>query len=59
MTAGDTSMAGRRRAELQARCARERNELALMAASTMSRLHLRDVLRVVRLVRRLLRLFSR
>jgi hypothetical protein len=47
-----------RREELLARCRRERNELAVLTSSVAGRLHVRDVARALRLVRRLLRVFA-
>jgi hypothetical protein len=47
------------REELLARCRRERDELALLTTSASSLFHARDALRTVRLLSRLLRLFSR
>jgi hypothetical protein len=47
-----------RREELLARCRRERNELAVLTSSVAGRLHMRDVTRALRLIRRVLRLFA-
>jgi hypothetical protein len=50
--------ANTRRDELLARCRRERDELAVLTSSVAGRLHVRDVARALRLVRRLLRVFT-
>jgi hypothetical protein len=47
-----------RREELLVRCRRERDELAVLTSSVAGRMHVRDVARALRLVRRLLRVFA-
>lgn len=46
------------REELLARCRREREELRAMRSAAVSRLHLRDYVRALRMARRLLRMFG-
>jgi hypothetical protein len=46
------------REELLARCRRERDELARLTTSTVTRWHARDLVRALRLLRRVMRAFD-